>query len=225
MTKQLAMSHTALDTFQTCPRQYQAKYVTKEVKFMETDATRYGNRMHTAFENRLKEGLPLSDEFKDLEPMALKILDMKGTLMVERPLAVREDMSPTTFFASDVALRGKGDALVFRDDTGMLYVFDWKTGKPKVEKQQLEIMGIIAFYNIPNVKRIKVAFVYTKTGTIDTAEYTAAQIPEMLAGINYEISRVKKAHETGIFLPTPNGLCKAWCQVESCPFYKKGRYS
>lgn len=220
----IAISHTSLSTYQTCPKQYHAKYITKEVKFTQTEATIYGNRMHEAMEKRLRDKTPLPPEFLALEDTAVAVEQMKGTLMVERELAVTRDLVPTQFFASDVWLRGKADVIVFNQETGLLRVFDWKTGKPKKEMQQLKIMALAAFYTLTGVKKIRVAFVYTKTGDVDQEEFSSESIPEIVAELKQETGRLEVAHRNNLFPPQPNGLCKNWCQVTSCQFAGKGRY-
>lgn len=220
----IAISHTSLSTYQTCPKQYHAKYITKEVKFQQTEATIYGNRMHEAMEHRLRNKTPLPEEFASLEGVAATVEHMKGNLMVEMELAITRDLTPTQFFAKDVWLRGKADVMVFDTETGALRIFDWKTGKPKKEMQQLKIMALAAFYSLKYVKKIRVAFVYTKTGDVDAQDFTAEQIPEIVAEVQQETNRLEKAHDNNLFPPQPNGLCKNWCQVTSCQFAGKGRY-
>lgn len=220
--KTIAISHTSLSTFQTCPKQYHAKYITKEVKFTQTEATIYGNRMHEAMEFRLKDKTPLPAEFETLESVAQAVEKMQGELMVERELAVTRELSKTKFFGHDVWLRGKADVMVFNSSTGLLSVYDWKTGKPKEDMQQLKIMALAAFYSIPGIQKVRVAFVYTKTGTVDVRHWTAADIPEIVADIRYETTRLEVAHEKNLFPPQPNGLCRQWCEVKSCQFHGKG---
>lgn len=220
----LAISHTSLSTYQTCPKQYHAKYITKEVKFQQTEHTIYGNRMHKAMEHRLRNKTPLPEEFATLEGTAVIVEQMKGNLMVEMEVAITRDLAPTQFFARDVWLRGKADVMVFNPETEALRIFDWKTGKPKKEMQQLKIMALAAFYSLKGIKKIRVAFVYTKTGDVDAQDFTAEQIPEIVAELKQETNRLETAHEKNLFLPQPNGLCKNWCEVVSCQFAGKGRH-
>lgn len=218
----IAISHTSLSTYQTCPKQYHAKYITKEVKFQQTEHTIYGNRMHEAMEHRLRSKTPLPEEFAALEDTALAVEQMKGHLMVEMELAVTRDLEPTQFFAKDVWLRGKADVIVFNPETGLLCIFDWKTGKPKKETQQLKIMALAAFYSLKGVKKIRVAFVYTKTGDVDREEFTVEQIPDIAGELRHETNRLEVAHGKNLFPPQPNGLCRQWCQVTSCQFHGRG---
>lgn len=39
----MAQSHTSLSCYTTYPRQYEAKYIAKDVKFEATEATEWGN--------------------------------------------------------------------------------------------------------------------------------------------------------------------------------------
>ena len=57
--KPKAWSFSALDTFKTCPRQYEAKYVSKSVQEEKSEQMLWGERVHKAFELRQLDGTPL----------------------------------------------------------------------------------------------------------------------------------------------------------------------
>jgi hypothetical protein len=42
--KVMAQSHTSMSCFETCPRQYEARYVTKEVRFEQGVEAAWGGR-------------------------------------------------------------------------------------------------------------------------------------------------------------------------------------
>lgn len=221
--KTIAHSHTSLDTFKTCPRQYQAKYITKEVKFKETVATIYGNRVHEELEMRVKNKTPLSVESAALEPMVQAIESMTGTKEAERSLAIDHEYKPVQFFSPMTYLRGKADIMVHNEDKGSLFVGDYKTGKRKDDPAQMETLTVLAFHTIPGIKKVKTAFIYTKTGEIDDGKYEAAQIPELVARIKLRTDRVEEAVAANTFIPTPNGLCVQWCDVVQCKYHGKGK--
>ena len=221
--KAIAHSHTSLAVFKTCPRQYQAKYVTKEVKFKETVHTIYGNRVHKELEDRLRDNTPLSPESAALDPMVQAIQAMPGNKEAERALAIDRDYKPVQFYSPDVYLRGKADVLVHNAEKNSLWVGDYKTGKPKNDQDQMETLTVLAFHNIPKVERIRTAFIYTKTGDIDDGKYAAADIPKLVAKIKLRTDRVEAAVKTDTFIPTPNGLCREWCDVTACKYHGKGR--
>ena len=54
-----AQSPTSLQTFLTCPKQYHAKYITKEVKFEQNVHAVFGDLVHKSLENYLKHKEPL----------------------------------------------------------------------------------------------------------------------------------------------------------------------
>lgn len=226
----IVLSHSAIEKFDQCAAAYKAQYITKEIKFVESVSTMYGNRGHKALEERLGKGTPLPDEFKELEPMCQAAEKLKGTPMVEKPLAITDDLKPGEYWSKQNWFRGKGDYIKLEEDTGYLKVWDWKFGKPKKDKLQLERMALICYYNFPGIKKIKVAFVYPKTGDVDTETFTDADIPDMLLRLKRSIERIEVAHKSDIFPPTPSGLCLPsktspypGCQVSSCPFHKDNR--
>ena len=55
----MTQSPTSLQTFLTCPKQYHAKYITKEVKFEQNDHATFGDLVHKSIENYLKHQEPL----------------------------------------------------------------------------------------------------------------------------------------------------------------------
>ena len=223
--KNVVHSHSSIDAFKTCPAQYKARYITKEIKFIETTATMYGNRGHKALENRLGLATPLPDEFKELEEMCQQVEKMSGRAYVEKELAVTEELGSTSFWDKQGWFRGKGDYIKFDADAGYLRVFDWKFGKPKKDRDQLERMALICYYNFPGVKKVKSAFVYPASGEVDTDTFTSDKFPEILQRLQFDIEALKAAHLDNNFPPRPSGLCRPsksshypGCPVSSCAF-------
>jgi hypothetical protein len=56
----LPITPSLLNVFLTCPRQYQAKYITKEVVFQQNEAAKQGDIVHKRVEAALKKGTPLT---------------------------------------------------------------------------------------------------------------------------------------------------------------------
>ena len=82
----MTQSPTSLQTFLTCPKQYHAKYITKEVKFEQNDHATFGDLVHKSIENYLKHQEPLPTILHDLQPT----LDKMGQVLfgAETKLAV-----------------------------------------------------------------------------------------------------------------------------------------
>ena len=73
----LVFSYTMLNTYaEICPHQFYHRYVTKSVKFVETQAIRDGNETHTCFEHRLQGKKPFPPHLQHCEAFA-KPLDPK----------------------------------------------------------------------------------------------------------------------------------------------------
>lgn len=217
-------SYSSINTFDTCPRQYEAKFITKTLKFVKNVASEFGDRVHKSIESRLISKTPLSEEAKALEPMVQAVSQLDGTHYTERGLAITKDLVAAEMYSPVTWLNGKADFMTYNESTGYLRVMDWKTGKPKTDMLQLRIMALLAVCQFPNVQKIKAAFVYTKTGDIDKAAIAVQEVPEIVAEVRHKISRIEHAQATGNFPPQPSGLCRNYCGVTTCQFYQKGNH-
>jgi RecB family exonuclease len=217
-------SYSSINTFETCPRQFEAKYITKTLKFIKNVASEFGDRVHKSLENRLTKQAPLSEEAKPLEPLIVAVSQFDGTHYTERGLAITRDLQPTTMYSAETWLNGKADFMTYNEATGYLRVLDWKTGNPKTDMLQLKIMALLAMCQFPSVTKIRAAFVYTKTGEIDKAVIPVQEIPEVVAEVRQKTIRIEHAQATNNFPPQPSGLCRSYCGVTTCQFYQKGRY-
>ena len=63
--------------YENCPKRYYHQRVTKEVADSGSDATRYGNRVHKALEERLLDDNELSQETIQYEALCKSIVRMK----------------------------------------------------------------------------------------------------------------------------------------------------
>lgn len=219
----ISWSHTSMSTFETCPRQYEAKYVTKEVKFEETDATRWGNEVHTGLEERVRDGTPLPANVAIYEKYARAMLARKGEKVIEGAFGLTVDKTPTDFFAKDVWVRSKIDVLILRDD-GIAEVFDWKTGKPKTDATQLLLYSLLVMETYPDVHEVRCAYVWLQNQSAIGAPVTYLRFNKELLWRTFEekYRLLKSAYDLGVFQPKPSGLCKQWCAVSRCEFYGKG---
>jgi len=220
-------SHSSLDNFLTCARQYQAKYITKEVVFVGSEYSAYGDRAHTALEHRIKSGTPLPAEFAQLEDMCVGLLAIEGEKLVERKLAIDEDLKSSIYWDKEATwFRGKGDLTIIQPHKRRIMTFDYKTGKPKRDKKQLERMALLTLRNFPHIEvdTIKSTFIYTKTGDIDSETIFADELESrVVAELKQDIARVEAAIKANEYPPTPGGLCNGWCEVQACKFWKPKR--
>lgn len=220
----IAWSYSAMNTFDTCPRQYYAKHVTKEVPFVQNAAAKWGDDVHKALENCIKYGgqLPPNMQMyqKFLDSIKLRASSIGAKLIAEQPVALTRDLKQVSWFTrktskTKVWFRLKVDVTVHAGEYAEL--FDWKTGKMKDDPDQLHLYALVAFVLYPDVKYVDVGYVWLKPGVVTPpVRYTREQMPEML---DYWVKKYEVLEEAFIrddFPPRPSGLCHGWCEVRSC---------
>ena len=206
----MAQSPTSLQTFLTCPRQYYAKYVTKEVKFEQNDHATFGDLVHKSIEAYLKHGEPLPTI---LEPMAEFLGKMTHVLVgAETKLAVDKQGNPVAFFDKSAYQRCIVDAIIGDPDSYIICI-DWKTGKKRDAQTQHDFIKKCAKAKFPNAK-IVTLFLYFFVGEYDRQEYTGRP----LTSLENKMNQLHSAYANDTFQPRPSGLCGKWCDVLSCQY-------
>ena len=128
MTK-LSHSYSSLKMYENCPKRYYHQRITKEVADSGSDATRYGERVHRALEERLLNDNVLSEETIQYEALCNSIAKMKehpsfDQLLLEERMTLTDNFTPTSWWSDDAWLRSILDVLVLFEDKAI--VMDWK---------------------------------------------------------------------------------------------------
>lgn len=208
-------SYTSLTGFETCPRRYYHTRVAKDVVEPESEAMLWGNTVHKALENRVK-GEALPKHLSHYEKYAQRILALPGTVHTEQQIALTRDLTPTTWFAKDVWVRGVFDVVV--DQGKRAVILDYKTGKRKPESTQLELFAALASCVYQSAQKINTMFIWLKDKKIDGANYALEDIPGIWARFTRRVERLEEAHATNVFPPKVSGLCRSWCPCKQCEF-------
>lgn len=213
-------SPSSINLFDTCPLQYAHRYVLKTLKFKTSPQIEEGNRFHQSMYMRGTLGIALPTKYAQMEP-ALKIVDQWAesgwTIDFEAGLAVDGDFNAVDWpdrYKQITGIENKLDVVAVKEDRGR--ILDWKTGKPKDDITQLLINAVTTFSHYPKVNTIDAAFAYSTTMTMSEPVKFERRNPKLRTSIKGKIMQIAKAHERGLFPPTPSGLCKAWCDVFSC---------
>lgn len=223
MANILPITPTLLNTFLTCPRQYEAKYITKEVVFQQNEAAAYGDRIHKAVEAALKLNAALTPEAMYMQPLVnwcRSLAAQPGVeMLVEESLAVTRELLPCGWFGDKARglpawQRGKADVFFIDHTNKMNIIVDWKTGKPKDDKTQSHLLSLCATkrtgYSKSSCLWVFCAKDDLYAQTIDLIDLTP--INEHLANVRaYE-----QACKDNAFPALRNGLCGKWCDVTSC---------
>lgn len=217
----LPWSHSALEDFVNCPRAFHAKRVAKTHKEEPTEQLLWGNRVHKAFELRIKDGTPLPAELEEHEEFLLRLATMTGEQHAERKIALDRRMQPCSFFDKEVWFRGVIDFTALRENHAL--VVDYKTGKPHSKFRQLKTNALHIFAEFPSVQSVDVRYYWTTTGTTTGEVYKREQAPAMWAEIAPDLKQYAQAFKTESFTPRQSGLCKGWCVVTECEFWGRKR--
>ena len=217
-------SYSAISAFETCPRQYEAKWVTKEVPYQETPETRWGNDVHNALERYIRDGEPMPSNMTQYKKFADAVLARPGEVIAEEGVALTWDLKEVSWFTKKTAknpvwFRTKIDVTILNGDTAE--ILDWKTGKRKDDLDQLKLYALVAFIRYPQVQTVKTGFVWLKEGKLSGPfRFSRKGFDALMEHWMEKYEALEEAHKTGNFPPQPSGLCHGWCPVTSCPHWR-----
>ena len=212
MAKMMALSPTSIETFLTCPYQYKAKYITKEVKFESNAHAEFGSAVHENIEFYLLGKDKLSPMLEPLRPTLDKI--KSALVSAEMKLATTKWNTPCDFFHDDAYMRCIVDAVASSPDKSTIVAFDWKTGKKRDSATQSDVIAKCIFNRYPECKKVITVFAYFMVDDMTIKEYKKNG---SFIDLENKVAKIEQAHKVNEFPYNPNGLCKKWCDVVSCP--------
>ena len=219
--KEWSWSYSKLKNFDVCPkRMYEIDLCGNFKEDMQGEALKWGDDVHKALAKRLKDGTPLPKEMQNYEYWADRVLRGTGRLLVEQKYAITRDFQPTTYFADNVWYRGIGD--VVRIDEPVALVLDWKTGKVLEDSVQLMLMAQCIFSHFPTITHVRSSFAWLKEDCETPELLTRKEVADQWVELLPRVLALEQAAQTLTYPPKPSGICKTYCRVSNCPFYKKG---
>ena len=120
-------SYSGLSLFKQCPRKFYRTRISKDIKEEEQDHLIYGKAVHTAAEEYGRDGKPLPEKYKFIQPYVDSFMRTKGEKYYELKMALTADLEPCEFFDPEAWWRGIADFIAVNDGTALLV--DYKTGK------------------------------------------------------------------------------------------------
>lgn len=212
------ISFSNLEAYRTCPRQFHEVTVLRLHPFVETDATRWGNLVHKACEDRIEYGTELPDTMAQWRKYMDRVAAMPGEKYVEKEMALGHNFSSAPWAESWT--RGKGDLCVVNGRTGA--ILDYKTGKVK-PTEQLRLYSAMLFALRPELDTIHTQFAWFKTKTFTNETIQRDQVPRIWQALLPRYRKLEDAFERDKWPPNPSGLCKGWCPCTTCEFYEPKR--
>lgn len=207
----LPWSYSKLNAFETCARRFYLTTIKKVVVEKQSPQLAEGQAVHKALEKYVGFGEQLPPAYAKYKPMADKIKTTPGQKLVEYKFGVTQDLKPTGFWDNDVWLRGALDVSVVKPDLAV--ILDYKTGKRKLDSEQLKLFAAAGFVHFPHAKKIKTGFVWLPDNKIDIETFEREQAVPIFREFAIRVERMVKAEQNDDWPPTPGGLCREWCPV------------
>lgn len=208
-----AWTYSQLDTFENCPRKFYHLKVKRDVIEPPTIHTEWGTRVHTAFEDFIKDGVMLPEGMTQWQKLAFKLAALPGQKLCEKEYALDRNFQPTEWKGSWT--RGIADLVVIHGDKAV--VADYKTGKRK-PTEQLDLYANYVFAHHPEVQKVTTGFIWLKEKKIDWKPVERKEVPIIWQGLVPRVAKLESAYERDKWPAKTSGLCKAWCSVLSCEF-------
>ena len=222
MTKNPAWSFSSLTSFETCPHKHFRLKVTKDITESESEQMRWGNEVHKALENRVRDGEPLPKGMQKWEPIVSRLLQRKGKPIAEQQLCLNQQLIATDWFGRDSWCRGIVDFMLLDGDKAL--ALDWKTGKVKTDHDQMMLFAALIFHHYPEVETVHTGYVWLAHGNkLTTKKFRRSDLPEIWEEFLPRVRRYEQAFETGKWQKRTSGLCRAWCPVLDCEHNGKNK--
>jgi hypothetical protein len=221
MVKIPAWSYSSIKLFETCPRKYQAERVTKEVAYTDTDATIFGKEVHKCAEDFLNGTISsVPPKFSFIQPYLSRLQAYPGEKHCEMELGVKKvdgRLEACGFKDPDVWFRGIADLVIINGDMG--WIVDYKTGKSAkyADTRQLALMAAALFLKFPQLKKLKASLLFVVSKDFIKEDFQAEFGLSIFSELNGLLTHRETAYNTDTWNPRPNGLCRKWCSVKSCP--------
>lgn len=220
-----AWSHTALDSFENCPRQYYETKIAKRWPFVETKEMKWGKVVHSAFENYLLHGTPLPVDLQMHKDFLTRFKELPGVLAGEERIALDTNLKACDYFDKRVTVwyRGQVDARKRDLASGTSHILDHKTGKVKSDYTQLKSFAMYEFLTQPDIHTVTVEYYWTQIRGANGETYHREQLTEIINFFVAKLHRYADAALTDTWIPKQSGLCNGWCPVTNCEFWRPRR--
>lgn len=204
-------SYSSLQQYENCPRRTYLTRITKQVVEQRHAANNYGNDVHKVLEDACKGTRPLPTEYVKHHKIVEKVRAAPGTKLYEHSFGLSKDLTPVGFWHPNVWVRGKLDVAIVRDSSAT--ILDWKTGKRKLDLDQLKLFALAAFSEWPHVETVNTGYVWLLGGTIDKQVFTREHKVEIHRDFAARVHRMESSEERDVWEPRPSGLCREYCPV------------
>jgi hypothetical protein len=216
-------SYSSLNTFKQCPKKYYHLKIARDVKDKGSTATVYGQEVHTAAEEFIRDRKKVPKKFAFINNVLEALDKIEGEKHCELRLGVAktdEGYKPVDFYSDDVWWRGVADLVIINGDTA--HSIDYKTSKNAkyADTKQLDAVAAGLFTHFPQLKRIKSALAFVVSKEFVQKEHVVEKKQEYFGAFEPVLERLEIAQESGVWNAISGPLC-GWCPVTSCEHHRK----
>jgi len=213
-----AWSYSSIKTFDQCPKKYYHLKILKDVKDTGSEATIYGQEVHKAAEDYIKDGVPIPEKFAYIRGVVEALGRKEGEKHTELRLGVKrldEGYEPCKFLGKGVWWRGIADLVIINGDTA--YSVDYKTSKNAkyADVKQLDLVAGGIFTHFPQVDKIRSALIFLVSNDVIKKDHYREHMHNYLSTFDPLLDRLEIAEESGVWNAKSGPLCR-FCPVVSC---------
>ena len=120
------------------------------------------------------------------------------------------------YYDPEVWFRGIADLVVINGTRAR--ILDYKTGETKyADLRQLALMAAALFLKYPELEKIKTMLLFVVKNDHRKQDFSAEYGLSIFSELHGLLSALEEAYKSDVWNPRPNGLCRKWCNVTSCP--------
>jgi hypothetical protein len=214
----LQWSWSALQKFETCPKNSFATGVGKTYKEAPNPAMIRGNQIHKALENAIGRGHGLPEELHKWFPL-VQALRASGAIP-ETKLGLSADLRRVDYWSSDIWLRVVIDVHTIKGSK--VAAVDWKTGKHKEDAfDQLRLTAAALLLSSKELTEVENRFVWLDAGGNDRCIMDVRGALECMVAMRRRLAPLAEARTTNQYDARPCWQCR-FCPVLECKHNRVG---
>lgn len=204
-------SYSSLQQYETCPRRFYYTRIAKVISEPQTEATIHGNEVHRALEQAVAGKQALAEKYARHQPIVDRLRATPGERFLEYKFALSKTLEPVGYWDDSVWVRGVLDVAIVRKSSAI--VLDYKTGKRKVDQDQLRLFTLAGLSLWPHIESVKTGYIWLQSGAVDQEGYAREQKVEIYRDFAARVHRMETSEKNNDWQPRPSGLCRNYCPV------------
>lgn len=203
-------SYSFLRDLDNCPHKAYRRFIKRDLPKEDTPELRHGNAVHDGLAAYINgKGPPLALP-EAMAGLAAPLRDQGAR--AEVAMGMTKEMLAADYWKGDPWFRGKTDVLMLKPPQAMLV--DWKTGKPREDKRELQCQALLVRANYPEISRITGMYVWLKEDRLGEL-HDLTDLDRAYHGTVAAMDQAAAYDRQGDWPKTPNALC-GWCNVVDC---------